>query len=219
MSNELNCRMGKDELTWSGAWWRRQSCGWLVHWLGNASFFPSVLLCFLSWSWFLVSGNFENENVRKNGLLNAFLLLSSSFLLLCEWFVPVLLVFIDLLCSLRYVSVRLLFVERQTKTMIYEVRWCPLSYLFPSLWPSLAYQGTAPSAPVSFRRNRGTNFALPRFCFFPVLLFFSPPVPQFFFFSRLSLFLLLVIPPPLSFRSLAFIAREQSVSSNHWLQV
>jgi len=125
MSNELNCRMGKDELTWSGAWWRRQSCGWLVHWLGNASFSPSVLLCFLSWSWFLVSGNFENENVRKNGLLNAFLLLSSSFLLLCEWFVPVLLVFIDLLCSLRYVSVRLLFAERQTKTMIYEVRALP----------------------------------------------------------------------------------------------
>jgi len=26
-----------------------------VHWLGNASFFPSVLLCFLSWSWFLFS--------------------------------------------------------------------------------------------------------------------------------------------------------------------
>ena len=38
-------------------------------------------------------GNFENENVRKTGLLNAFLLLSSSFLLFCEWFVPVLLVF------------------------------------------------------------------------------------------------------------------------------
>jgi len=38
-------------------------------------------------------GNFRNENVRKTGLLNAFLLLSSSFLLFCEWFVPVLLVF------------------------------------------------------------------------------------------------------------------------------
>ena len=143
MSNELNCRMGKDELTWSGAWWRRQSCGWLVYWLGNASFFPSVLLCFLSWSWFLVSGNFENENVRKNGLLNAFLLLSSSFLLLCEWFVPVLLVFIDLLCSLRYVSVRLLFAERQTKTMIYEVRALP-SPVFWFFFPL----GFAPVPPV-----------------------------------------------------------------------
>jgi hypothetical protein len=86
MSNELNCRMGKDELTWSGAWWRRQSCGWLVHWLGNASFFPSVLLCFLSWSWFLVSGNFENENVRKNGLLNAFSP-SFFFVLVTLWMV------------------------------------------------------------------------------------------------------------------------------------
>ena len=86
-------------------------------------FFPPLLSLLVLVS--CLSGNFENENVRKTGLLNAFLLLSSSFLLFCEWFVPVLLVFIDLLCSLRYVSVSLLFAERQTKTMIYEVRALP----------------------------------------------------------------------------------------------
>ena len=50
--------MGKDELTWSGVLDDEDeaaACGWLVHWLGNASFFRSVLLRFLSWSWFLFS--------------------------------------------------------------------------------------------------------------------------------------------------------------------
>jgi len=45
---------GRTYLVWC-AWRRRRSCGWLVHWLGNASFFRSVLLRFLSWSWFLFS--------------------------------------------------------------------------------------------------------------------------------------------------------------------
>jgi len=72
-------------------------------------------------------------------------------------------------------------------------RWCPLSYLFPSLWPSLVSQRMALSASVSFRRNRGTNFALSWFCFFflffrPAL--FSPPVPP--------VFLFLPSPPALS---------------------
>jgi len=62
-------------------------------------------------------------------------------------------------------------------------RWCPLSYLFPSLWPSLAYQRMAPSASVSFKRNRGTHFALPRFCFFffQFCSFFSSRPPSFSF--------------------------------------
>jgi len=80
-------------------------------------------------------------------------------------------------------------------------------------------------------------------CFFFGLS--SVPFPQFFFVSARSLGFFSVAPsvrssplflweetrgtkvcsfffsfsPPVTFRSLAFIAREQSVSSNHWLQV
>jgi len=80
-------------------------------------------------------------------------------------------------------------------------------------------------------------------CFF--FGFSSVPFPQFFFVSARSLGFFSVAPsvrssplflweetrgtkvcsfffsfsPPVTFRSLAFIAREQSVSSNHWLQV
>jgi hypothetical protein len=76
-------------------------------------------------------GNFGNENVRKTGLLNAFLLLSSSFLLFYEWFVPCFWYFIDLLCSLRYVSVRLLFAAAEVMK--------ELSLPFPLLQPALVF--------------------------------------------------------------------------------
>jgi len=57
-----------------------------------------------------------------------------------------------------------------------------------------------------------------RFCdpppFLGLFLYFYPPLCFLFMSSGSSFFLLLS-----AFRSLAFIAREQSVSSNHWLQV
>jgi hypothetical protein len=76
-------------------------------------------------------------------------------------------------------------------------RWCPLSYSFPSLWPSLAYQRMAPNASVSFRRNRGTNFAplctasLPGFVPFFFFLGSAPfsPLRCFVFFFHLLCFL------------------------------
>ena len=70
-------------------------------------------------------------------------------------------------------------------------RWCPLSYLFPSLWPSLAYQRMAPNASVSFRRNRGTNFA--------PLCTVSPPVLFLFSFSQFCSFFSSRPPCDLSF--------------------
>jgi hypothetical protein len=89
-----------------------------------------------------LSGNFENENVRKTGLLNAFLLLSSSFLLFCEWFVPVLLVFYLSSVLPQYVSVRLLFAVAEGMKEL----CLPFPLLQPALvFPEVFYCSSSPS--------------------------------------------------------------------------
>ena len=136
-----------------------------------------------------LAGNFENENVRKTGLLNAFLLLSSSFLSFCEWFVPVLLVF--------YWSSVLLLV-------------CFCSFVicgcrsYEGTLPSLSSASTCPCLPLSFLLFVFPQYFPPFSVALLISLFFllfwvssSLSFPPFFF--SLSPFL---VPSVLPFSSL-----------------
>jgi len=131
-----------------------------------------------------LSGNFKNKNVRKTGLLNAFLLLSSSFLLFYEWFVPVLLVFywssvLPMVCFCLFV-----------------VCGCRS---YEGTLPSLSSASTCPCLPLSFLLfvfpEYFPPFSVALLIFFSLLFWVSSSLsfPRFFF-SLSPLLVLSVLP-------------------------